>query len=127
MEQYSRFGPPPEATLAALMRMRETLGITRVADITGLDRVGIPVVQVTRPCSLSNTVAQGKGTSLGRAAISAMLEIRRELLRRAHRALRHRRGVRRGIGHAARAICAASSRRRAGRLAGQGDGVGRRG
>lgn len=56
------------------MRMRETLGITRVADITGLDRVGIPVVQVTRPCSLSNTVAQGKGTSLGRAAISAILE-----------------------------------------------------
>ncbi|QJP13372.1 YcaO-like family protein [Starkeya sp. ORNL1] len=74
MEQYSRFGPPPDATLAALMRMRETLGITRVADITGLDRVGIPVVQVTRPCSLSNTVAQGKGTSLGRAAISAILE-----------------------------------------------------
>nr|WP_281406629.1 YcaO-like family protein [Mesorhizobium japonicum] len=57
-----------------LMSMRQALGITRIADITGLDRVGIPVVQATRPFSLSNAVAQGKGASLARAAISAILE-----------------------------------------------------
>ncbi len=61
-------------------RWRRSCGCARPSasrawpDITGLDRVGIPVVQVTRPHSLSNTVAQGKGASLGRAAISAILE-----------------------------------------------------
>lgn len=74
MEQYSRRGPPPEAALDALLSMRSALGITRVGDITGLDRLGIPVVQVTRPGSLSNTVAQGKGASIATAAISAILE-----------------------------------------------------
>lgn len=74
MEQYRRVGPPPDEVLARLMSIRKALGITRVGDITGLDRVGIPVVQVTRPFSYSNAVAQGKGTSLARAAISAILE-----------------------------------------------------
>lgn len=69
-----RVGPPPDEALTQLMSIRKALGITRVADITGLDRVGIPVVQVTRPFSYSNVVAQGKGTSLARAAISAILE-----------------------------------------------------
>ncbi|TIR50793.1 MAG: hypothetical protein E5X26_04050, partial [Mesorhizobium sp.] len=50
------------------------MGITRIADITGLDRVGIPVVQATRPFSFSNAVAQGKGASLPLAAISCILE-----------------------------------------------------
>ena len=44
-ERYQRLGPPPDEALARLMTMREALGITRVADITGLDRLGIPVVQ----------------------------------------------------------------------------------
>ncbi|RUW62257.1 YcaO-like family protein [Mesorhizobium sp. M7A.F.Ca.US.008.03.1.1] len=74
MEQYERIGPPADEALAYLMSMRQALGITRIADITGLDRVGIPVVQATRPFSFSNAVAQGKGASLARAAISAILE-----------------------------------------------------
>ncbi|MEP3275038.1 MAG: YcaO-like family protein [Stappiaceae bacterium] len=48
--------------------------ITRVADITGLDRIGIPVVQAVRPPALSNAVSQGKGGSLEEAAIGAVLE-----------------------------------------------------
>lgn len=74
MEQYGRLGPPPDKALTYLMSIRKALGITRIADITGLDHVGIPVVQATRPFSFSNAVAQGKGASLARAAISAILE-----------------------------------------------------
>jgi ribosomal protein S12 methylthiotransferase accessory factor len=56
------------------MANRKALGITRVADITGLDVVGIPVVQVVRPFSLSNSVSQGKGRTMAEAAISAIFE-----------------------------------------------------
>ena len=74
MDQYQRLGPSTDEALSYLMSIRQGLGITRIADITGLDRVGIPIVQATRPFSLSNAVAQGKGDSLARAAISAILE-----------------------------------------------------
>ena len=50
------------------------LGITRLADITGLDRIGIPVVQSVRPSGLANTVTQGKGPDLLVASISAIME-----------------------------------------------------
>jgi YcaO-like protein with predicted kinase domain len=50
------------------------LGITRLADITGLDIAGLPVVQAVRPFSLSNAVSQGKGQTLEAAAISAVFE-----------------------------------------------------
>lgn len=73
-EQYKRLGPPPGETLARLMVNRKALGITRVADITGLDVVGIPVVQVVRPFSLSNAVSQGKGRTMAEAAVSAIFE-----------------------------------------------------
>ena len=54
--------------------MRAAIGITRVADITGLDRIGIPVMQAVRPHSLSNAVSQGKGSTPEAAAISAIFE-----------------------------------------------------
>jgi len=73
-ERYQRLGPTPDAALVRLMALRETLGITRIADITGLDRIDIPVVQAVRPFSLSNVVSQGKGASLTDAAISAIME-----------------------------------------------------
>ena len=50
------------------------LGITRLADITGLDRIGIPVVQAVRPLGLANTVTQGKGPDLPSAGVSAIME-----------------------------------------------------
>lgn len=50
------------------------MGITRIADITGLDRLGIPVVQAVRPLALSNAVSQGKGSDNASAALSAILE-----------------------------------------------------
>ncbi|WP_425040988.1 YcaO-like family protein [Primorskyibacter sp. S187A] len=49
-------------------------GITRVADITGLDKLGLPVVQAVRPRARSNAVTQGKARSLPAAAVGAVLE-----------------------------------------------------
>lgn len=69
-----RTGPSPDALLRLLLPRLDDLGITRLGDITGLDRIGIPVVQAVRPLSLSNSVAQGKGAGLAMAALSAVLE-----------------------------------------------------
>jgi len=50
------------------------LGITRVAPITGLDTVGIPVVMVARPNARSLSVSQGKGVDLCCAKVSGAME-----------------------------------------------------
>src|SRR4051812_28921774 len=52
---------PPAETVARLPPHLSRLGITRVADITGLDRIGIPVFQGIRPLSRAIVVSQGKG------------------------------------------------------------------
>lgn len=52
----------------------EEFGITRIADITGLDRIGFPVAQAVRPEARSNAVTQGKAPSLEGAAVGAVLE-----------------------------------------------------
>jgi ribosomal protein S12 methylthiotransferase accessory factor len=74
IERPQRVGPPATETLAKLMSWLDAIGITRVADLTGLDRLGIPVMQAVRPSSLSNAVSQGKGGDATAAAISAILE-----------------------------------------------------
>ncbi len=73
-ERYPRSGPPASQVLERLLSMRNDLGVTRLADITGLDRLGLPVIQVVRPFSLSNAVSQGKGRDRTAAAVSALLE-----------------------------------------------------
>ena len=50
------------------------LGITRIANVTGLDTIGIPVVMVTRPNAKSLSVAQGKGPTLACAKASGLME-----------------------------------------------------
>ncbi|RUM98616.1 hypothetical protein EET67_07500 [Pseudaminobacter arsenicus] len=50
------------------------LGITRLADIAGLDRIGLPVVQAIRPAALSEVTALGRGGTLARATIGAIME-----------------------------------------------------
>jgi YcaO-like protein with predicted kinase domain len=62
------------ALLALLAPLTERAGITRVANVTGLDTVGIPVVLVVRPNSRSLSVSQGKGVTLELAKISGILE-----------------------------------------------------
>src|SRR5262245_26256790 len=54
--------------------LREQLGITRVADITGLDRMGVPVAAAYRPNSRSISVFQGKGLSVATARAAALME-----------------------------------------------------
>ena len=50
------------------------MGITRLGNITGLDRIGIPVVVAVRPNSRSVSVSQGKGLDLTQAMTSALME-----------------------------------------------------
>lgn len=64
----------PEQTLARLQPLLQGMGITRIANVTGLDRTGIPVVSVARPNARSVTVAQGKGLTLAAAKASGVME-----------------------------------------------------
>jgi YcaO-like protein with predicted kinase domain len=65
---------PFKATWGLLQPQLGRFGITRVADVTGLDRLGIPVVMVCRPNSRSLAVSQGKGLTLEAAKCSALME-----------------------------------------------------
>jgi len=51
-----------------------TLGITRIADVTGLDNIGLPVMTAHRPNSCSLSVTQGKGVTAEAARASAIME-----------------------------------------------------
>ncbi|MEU7524212.1 YcaO-like family protein [Saccharothrix sp. NPDC042600] len=64
----------PADTLADYGRYMARIGITRLADVTGLDRVGIPVYNAIRPNSRSLSVSQGKGVDRDAAKVSAMME-----------------------------------------------------
>lgn len=64
----------PTDTIARAKPHLAQMGITRIANVTGLDRIGIPVVMVTRPNSRSVAVSQGKGLDLDAAKASALME-----------------------------------------------------
>jgi ribosomal protein S12 methylthiotransferase accessory factor len=64
----------PEKTVARVRRFMPVMGITRIANVTGLDRIGIPVVMVCRPNSRSLAVSQGKGLNLALAKASGLME-----------------------------------------------------
>ncbi len=64
----------PRETFERVRPMMARMGITRVANVTGLDRIGIPVVMVTRPNSRSVAVSQGKGIDLDTAQTSGLME-----------------------------------------------------
>lgn len=64
----------PAQTLQRMQPHLANMGITRLANVTGLDRVGIPVVMAMRPNSRSVAVSQGKGVDLEAAKASALME-----------------------------------------------------
>jgi YcaO-like protein with predicted kinase domain len=64
----------PAETLARIRPLFARAGITRVADVTGLDRVGVPVAMAHRPDSRSVSVSPGKGLDLDAARASAAME-----------------------------------------------------
>lgn len=67
---------PPGETLARIEPKMPIAGVTRVADITGLDRIGIPVFSSIRPSAEGGAVSvyNGKGTTAAEARVSAMME-----------------------------------------------------
>jgi YcaO-like protein with predicted kinase domain len=64
----------PSETLARFRPFASQMGITRLGNVTGLDRIGIPVVVAVRPNSRSVSVSQGKGLDLPQAMVSALME-----------------------------------------------------
>jgi ribosomal protein S12 methylthiotransferase accessory factor len=65
---------PPAATLAMATRAAAQVGVTRVADVTRLDTIGIPTYQAIRPLSRTVAVSQGKGVTPELAKLSALME-----------------------------------------------------
>jgi YcaO-like protein with predicted kinase domain len=64
----------PAETLARFRPLAPQMGITRLGNVTGLDRIGIPVAVAVRPNSRSVSVSQGKGLDLAQAMTSALME-----------------------------------------------------
>ncbi len=64
----------PRETWRRIAPRLAMFGITRIAQIGGLDRVGIPVAMAVRPLSRSVAVSLGKGASREAAAVSAAME-----------------------------------------------------
>ncbi|MGH6928486.1 MAG: YcaO-like family protein, partial [Dongiaceae bacterium] len=64
----------PNQTVERLRPLLPAMGITRIANVTGLDYLGIPVVMVARPNSRVLAVTQGKGVDLDHAKASGVME-----------------------------------------------------
>jgi ribosomal protein S12 methylthiotransferase accessory factor len=64
----------PEATLERITPLLEDMDITRLADITGLDRLGIPTFCAVRPTARLVQTANGKGLRPNDARVSALME-----------------------------------------------------
>src|SRR3989337_2772973 len=66
----------PETTLARTIKLLPRIGVTRIANITDLDRVGIPVFSAIRPSAAAGAIStySGKGFTETNARISAIME-----------------------------------------------------
>ncbi len=64
----------PSETLSNISPHFPTIGITRLADVTGLDRIGIHTCCAIRPTSAVLQVSNGKGQTLEAAMASAAME-----------------------------------------------------
>lgn len=65
---------PVGETLRRARRAAAAAGVTRLADVTGLDWLGVPVYQAVRPGSRNMSVALGKGFTRDLARASALME-----------------------------------------------------
>ncbi|MGQ4649531.1 YcaO-like family protein [Lyngbya aestuarii] len=64
----------PKETWEKIRPYFKSIGLTRIANITGLDRIGIPVTIAYRPNSYSIVTSSGKGTTLEAAMVSGAME-----------------------------------------------------
>ena len=63
-----------QATWDRFAPLGKRAGITRIAELTGLDTLGIPVYAAIRPMGLSLSTQQGKGPTPLAARVSALME-----------------------------------------------------
>lgn len=63
-----------EQTWRRFAKARKRAQLTRLADLTGLDTIGIPVFAAIRPMGRSLSTQQGKGITPDAARISALME-----------------------------------------------------
>ncbi len=64
----------PEESLERIRPFFARVGITRLANVTGLDDIGLPVWQAIRPNARLLSVSQGKGVTHAAAQVSAAME-----------------------------------------------------
>jgi ribosomal protein S12 methylthiotransferase accessory factor len=66
----------PEETLKRVEKLLPDIGVTRVAEISGLDRLGIPVYSAIRPGSQQGAISvyAGKGATPVEARVSVIME-----------------------------------------------------
>lgn len=64
----------PEETLRRILPLAKDCGITRVLDITHLDRIGIPTYNAVRPNGIVLSISNGKGLTRAAASVSAIME-----------------------------------------------------
>ena len=66
----------PSVTIKRARRVMEAVGVTKVAEVTDLDRVGIPNFMTVRPHDAANGISyyNGKGTTRADAHAGALME-----------------------------------------------------
>jgi ribosomal protein S12 methylthiotransferase accessory factor len=69
-----RHAVPSQQLLKAAHAAAQAAGVTRLANVTRLDRIGLPVWQAVRPMSRALSVHQGKGATDADAQVGALLE-----------------------------------------------------
>ncbi|MCB9993024.1 MAG: YcaO-like family protein [Hyphomicrobiaceae bacterium] len=74
VRRYSDRARTSRQTFELIRPHLSRFGITRVADQTALDRLGVPVFAAIRPNALSLSMSQGKGVTADDARISAVME-----------------------------------------------------
>lgn len=63
-----------QETYQKVQAFEKAIGLTRNANVTGLDRLGIPVTLAIRPNSLTISTSSGKGLSIEAALVSGIME-----------------------------------------------------
>jgi len=73
--KYASYGVvraiPPSQTIRQVLPLMETVGVTRIADITGLDSTGIPNFTTVRPRERGEGISYYNGKGITRAAAKA--------------------------------------------------------
>jgi putative methanogenesis marker protein 1 len=66
----------PDVTIRRAQRVLDRIGVTKVSDVTGLDRIGIPNFMTVRPRDLGPGISyyNGKGTTRADAHAGALME-----------------------------------------------------